>query len=677
MKKRLIPILMTLTTVFLTGGAIITWALMSAVEYQKMEEEAEFLRHLYEHIREDITVAELTLYRHVAGFEKEFGDDMDILADVEEDISGLMGSVTDEGEQTILGEILKKLVSYEGHVSAMLSAWDWLEKERHEGDAFETGEELASLFDEVNELNLERQEEISSRSHRVIVRSVYTILTVLSVSMLLITYIIYFMVKSLTKPVDALLMGVEGMSTGNFSHRVDIHSGDEIGKVASAINMMAERLEEREREISMMTEEIQSQNEELEEINVNLEEMVEDRTRELKEANGELEEKNLKLEEASRLKSEFLATMSHELRTPLNAIMGFSGVILQGVDGEINERQRESLIYINDSGRHLLDLINDILDLSRIEAGKMNLEPERLDTGEFVKSLEAMVAGLLKGKEVALRVDVADDVPAFAGDRVRMRQVMLNLLGNAAKFTEKGEIAVTAKAVREGNGDFIRISVSDTGIGIPEKDIPHIFEEFRQADGSSTRKYGGTGLGLAISRRIVEMHGGDLRVRSVKGEGSTFYFTIPVYEDKAAKTPGRDVSAKVAAEQTEGKGRVVMVVEDDPKAAELFRRYLKNEGYGVVVISDGMKVLDRAREIKPSAIALDIMIPNRDGWEVIQDLKRCEETRDIPVIIVTAKGLSENERLLLENRASVLEKRYLTREDLENRIREVVSQLPG
>jgi signal transduction histidine kinase len=245
---------------------------------------------------------------------------------------------------------------------------------------------------------------------------------------------------------------------------------------------------------------------------------------ELALANRRLRESNRKILEANRVKSEFLANMSHELRTPLNSVIGFARVILKGIDGPLTEMQRTDLTAIYTSGQHLLNLVNDILDLTKIEAGKMELHREKLDFHEIIAGVMSTAIALIEGKDIELIEEVDKGLPRVYADRVRVRQVILNLIANAAKFTDRGFIALRAE-VRDGK---LLVGVADTGIGIAEKDLPVIFEEFRQLDSSTARRAEGTGLGLPISKRLVEMHGGRLWVKSKVGVGSTFYFTLPL-----------------------------------------------------------------------------------------------------------------------------------------------------
>ncbi len=357
----------------------------------------------------------------------------------------------------------------------------------------------------------------------------------------------------------------------------------------------------------------------------------------------EAQETAERLKEVDRLKTEFLANMSHELRTPLNSIIGFSRVILKGIDGPLTEMQKTDLQAIYESGQHLLGLINSILDLSKIEAGKMELSFEPCNLKDVIRTVMSASVALVKDKPVELLQDVPDNLPGIIADAQRIRQVLLNLLSNAAKFTDHGFIRLRARYDEER----VIISVEDTGIGIPRESWDKVFEKFTQVDSSSTRRYGGTGLGLPISREFVRMHGGDIWLESVVGQGSTFYVSLPI------KGPSREQQEKAQAErekreqgiQETASRRVVLSVDDDPGVIQLFRRYLERRGYNVVGITRPEYVVAEAKRLRPYAITLDILMPNRDGWQIIQDLKSDPETRDIPIIVCSivnevGKGLS-------------------------------------
>lgn len=326
------------------------------------------------------------------------------------------------------------------------------------------------------------------------------------------------------------------------------------------------------------------------------------------------------LREIDLLKSQFLANMSHELRTPLNSIIGFSRVILKGIDGPVTEMQQQDLTAIYNSGQHLLGLINDILDLARIEAGKMELNFEEVHLADMTTSVMATAKGLVKEKPIQLIQRIPANMPTVRGDTMRVRQILLNLISNASKFTETGSITVETVIQRGLTGKpEALINVIDTGPGISPEDQKKLFQAFSQVDGSATRKSGGTGLGLSICANLVQLHAGRIGVTSEVGKGSTFWFTLPLYHQPEDEIP-------------EGK-KVVLAIDDDPQVIGLYERYLTPQGYYVLPLTDPSKAKEQVLKIKPFAITLDIMMPNKDGWSVLTELKSDPATRDFPVII--------------------------------------------
>jgi signal transduction histidine kinase/DNA-binding response OmpR family regulator len=352
----------------------------------------------------------------------------------------------------------------------------------------------------------------------------------------------------------------------------------------------------------------------------------------------EIEDKGRQLEIASRHKSQFLANMSHELRTPLNAIIGVTEMLLEDARAFGPEEQIEPHERILRAGRHLLALINDILDLSKIEAGKMELHLESFAVATLVEEVVTTIRPLAarNGNEVV--VECASDPGTMRADATRLRQALLNLATNASKFTEGGRVTVAVARRPDDGREWITFAVSDTGIGITAEQMGRLFEEFTQADASTTRKYGGTGLGLAISRRLCRMMGGDITVESVPGEGSTFTMRLPA-EVRAAEDSGgagiveaaSDTPRKAPARE----GRRVLVIDDDPTVRELMERFLSREGFSVVTAANGLEGLRRAREVRPAAITLDVLMPDLDGWTVLAALKGDPGLADIPVVFVT------------------------------------------
>jgi GAF domain-containing protein/CheY-like chemotaxis protein len=335
-----------------------------------------------------------------------------------------------------------------------------------------------------------------------------------------------------------------------------------------------------------------------------------------------------RLQEMDKLKTQFLANMSHELRTPLNSIIGFSRVILKGIDGPLTELQKTDLTSIYNSGQHLLGLINNILDLSKIEAGKMELNFEETEIEPIVKTVMSTAIALVKDKSVTLHQELPENLPKMWADPTRIRQVILNLVSNACKFTEKGTVTLQVRAER----DRIVFTVEDTGIGIAQDQLAHIFEEFTQVDSSTTRKVGGTGLGLPISRYFIEMHRGKIWVESKLGQGSAFSFYIPIKPPNDKVTLSLEALPPNAKINQNGK-KVVVAIDDDLAVITLYKRYLEKQDYQVIGISSTRNLIPQIKKYNPFAILLDVIIPEKDGWHVIKELKEDAFTKDIPVII--------------------------------------------
>ena len=480
----------------------------------------------------------------------------------------------------------------------------------------------------------------------------------------------YVFTTAITKPIASLVTATEAVADGDLSHMIDVSSTNEVGKLASSFNRMIVALKDRDEEILFQHQKLQKNYKKLEdshkELNdaykslsdttrelegykKELEEKVKVRTSELNETHLKLQDSYAKLKEVDRLKSEFLANMSHELRTPLNSIIGFSMVILKGIDGPITELQRTDLTAIHQSGQHLLTIINDILDLSKIESGKMELMKEVIDVGRIAEDVISTASALIRGKPVNLLMELEGGLPLIHADKTRIRQVMLNMFSNAVKFTDNGEIKLKVRKVKyddisliEKNpdsycskrttlrdGDFILVSVKDSGIGIKRDDMPKVFEEFRQIDSSSIRKEGGTGLGMAISRKFIELHGGEIWVESRFGNGSTFHFIIPVGEVVVCEWKGK---AEKEITMTDKSERVVMVIDDEANSITLFSKILEREGYKVIGIQSPENAVEQVMEIKPDIIILDVIMPGIDGWDIIQRLKSNPQTKEIPVI---------------------------------------------
>lgn len=340
----------------------------------------------------------------------------------------------------------------------------------------------------------------------------------------------------------------------------------------------------------------------------------------IRAANHELEERNRQIQRADRLKSEFLASMSHELRTPLHTIIGFTELLAEELEGPLNEKQKRFVGHVHRDSLHLLELINDILDLSKIEAGRLDLDVRSMEAAEV---LSDTVAGMMQAaavKNICMENRVAAPVTVLA-DRVRLREIFINLLSNAVKFTPKGG-TITINVQPDAHGMF-RFSVRDSGIGIAPDDQAVIFDKFRQVGSTTTGIREGTGLGLAIVKRLVELHGGRLHLESAPGEGSCFSFTMPADPEFPFAPP------------------VVLIVEDEPAARELIAGYLNPLGIRTEFAGSAAIAAALAKELRPDAITLDLLMPARSGWRVLAELRAAPETRATPVFVMSVLDRDE------------------------------------
>src|SRR5215469_8050110 len=381
---------------------------------------------------------------------------------------------------------------------------------------------------------------------------------------------------SLVGPIREIDTRLHQIASGDFAQRVNVGNRDELGALAANVNRTSEQLGDLYRQLEL----------------------------------------------ASEHKSAFLASMSHELRTPLNAIIGYSEMLHETAQDEGQEEFLPDLAKIRDAGRHLLGLINDILDLSKIEAGKMELYLAEVDLVTLVEEVRSIVEPLAAANGNQLEIVSSSAVGALYTDRIKLKQSLLNLLSNAGKFTHGGRIGLEVSPAA-GEISFI---VSDTGIGMTEEQQGRLFQAFSQADASTTRQYGGTGLGLAITKYFCEMLGGTIAVESDRGKGSTFTITLP--------SRSHFLATAVVPEGAEN-APLVMVVDDDPNARDLLAATVRREGYRVIEATDGEIALALAREWRPDVVTLDVLMPRMDGWAVLTALKSDPELVDIPVIIVT------------------------------------------
>ena len=391
------------------------------------------------------------------------------------------------------------------------------------------------------------------------------------------------MSASLVAPISEIEKRLSAIAGGDFSHSLKVANADELGTLATNVNRTAEQL-------------------------------------------GALYHQ---LEAASEAKSSFLANMSHELRTPLNAIIGYSEMLHETAEDEGHEDYLEDLKKIQAAGRHLLELINDVLDISKIEAGKMDLFLEDVDLDALVAEVRAIVGPLAATNENTVEVRCPKGLGIFRTDRTKLKQSLLNLLSNASKFTHRGRVTLEVR----DTGSAYEFIVEDSGIGMTADQLGRLFQAFSQADASTTRRFGGTGLGLAITKHFVEMLGGTVVVDSAERRGSRFMLTLPD-QHRSAEAPAPP-TAPLHTFVDDEDSAVVMVVDDDPQARQLLGGAVTRAGYRVIEAADGNTALKLARERHPDAITLDVLMPRMDGWAVLTALKSDPETAQIPVLVVT------------------------------------------
>jgi signal transduction histidine kinase/DNA-binding response OmpR family regulator len=472
---------------------------------------------------------------------------------------------------------------------------------------------------------MEQQRIVDARQHITeVVRLTNGITVFLFLASILVAALVAVALSSyMSRGLVALEEGASAIGAGELGKLIAISRNDELGRLAHAFNDMSANLQSAHHELEKRNDELEARDEDLQAMN------------------SQLLESEKKAHAASQAKSEFLAKMSHELRTPLNAIIGYSEMLQEEAEDVGQPGFVPDLQKIRSAGKHLLALINDILDLSKIEAGKMEVYLEDFEIAPMIRDVVSTVQPLVAKNGNELVVNCADDIGSMHSDLTKVRQGLFNLLSNASKFTQRGTITLEAHREMLADSETVSFRVTDTGIGMNPEQVGRLFQEFTQASESTTRKYGGTGLGLAITQHFCRMLGGDVTVYSEEGRGSTFTMKLPAATQKketgdnlAEPMVERTVTA-VATGRPRSGNNMVLVVDDDENIRDMVQRYLAQEGIRVECAASGEEGLKLARELNPSVITLDVMMPTMDGWAVLTALKSDPKTASIPVVMLT------------------------------------------
>lgn len=443
----------------------------------------------------------------------------------------------------------------------------------------------------------------------------------------------HFLQRRLAGPITDLASTAKQVAaTGNYDVRVIARGQDEIAGLVRSFNTMLEGIQQRDRDLSAAKITAEEARERLRLINVQLEEANRTLDQKVRERTVELEHAVVSAREANQAKSTFLAKMSHELRTPMNAIIGYSEIRLEEAEDGGDAAAIADLKKILGAAQHLLGLINDVLDISKIEAGKMELHLGTFDVSTMVDEVAATISPLVEKRANTLEVDCPASAGAICADATKVRQILFNLVSNATKFTERGRIRLSVTRGGVDGGEWIAFEVADTGIGMTPEQMGRLFQSFSQADASTASKYGGTGLGLAISRQFARMMGGDITVQSISGTGSTFTVRLPAAVRALPPPPTVAAEAKSAAPAARGK---VLIIDDDQAVQTTASRVLGREGFLVRAAGDGDEGLAAAAEFAPDVVLLDLLMPKMDGWSVLTKLKADPGLKDVPVILLS------------------------------------------